>query len=201
MNNALLMQLLAARGGGAPCGDLLTQLQNAGPGRPGFQIQDLIDRVSQTNPTAALLIQQLGMGQAAQNRVIEGEVVEITEPDADPALLEPIDSSAEGCTLEATIREQSERIDALHAEIAHLREHLDRCAGALGACGTCWGADPRCRACRGRGFPGYASPDEQLYAELVAPAVRTMKAYRVVTSPKLGRSPLRHKVPTNHAPA
>lgn len=40
-----------------------------------------------------------------------------------------------------------------------LWEKLDGLAEALGACAECWGEDPACRRCRGRGRPGYYLPD------------------------------------------
>jgi hypothetical protein len=46
-------------------------------------------------------------------------------------------------------------------------------AGALGAC-ECWGDDPDCSSCSGVGSAGWMQPDEGLYAEYVAPAVRRM---------------------------
>jgi hypothetical protein len=44
-------------------------------------------------------------------------------------------------------------------------------SAALGAC-ECWGHDPTCGVCRGQGVPGWADPDEDLYAEYVRPAVQ-----------------------------
>jgi hypothetical protein len=43
-------------------------------------------------------------------------------------------------------------------------------AAALGAC-PCWGQDVDCAVCRGAGTPGWRTPDRQLYAEYVQPAV------------------------------
>jgi hypothetical protein len=44
-------------------------------------------------------------------------------------------------------------------------------AAALGAC-DCWGEDPGCPTCGGRGTPGWMPPDPELYADYVEPAVR-----------------------------
>lgn len=41
-------------------------------------------------------------------------------------------------------------------------------AGALGAC-ECWGADPGCDRCAGRGAPGAYPPDPDAFAALVLP--------------------------------
>jgi hypothetical protein len=47
-------------------------------------------------------------------------------------------------------------------------------AAALGACGSCWGGNVDCPICDGAGAPGWALPDEQLYASYVEPAVRAV---------------------------
>lgn len=41
-------------------------------------------------------------------------------------------------------------------------------AGALGAC-ECWGADPSCEHCSGRGAPGAFEPDAAAFAAIVEP--------------------------------
>ena len=60
--------------------------------------------------------------------------------------------------------------------VAHDHELLDRnstLAAALGAC-DCWGGRPDCPICAGIGAPGWALPDEQLFAAYVLPAVRAL---------------------------
>jgi hypothetical protein len=57
-------------------------------------------------------------------------------------------------------------------EVTVLRETVDTLAAALGACAECWGEDPTCRWCRGRGLPGFAPPEPAAFDQLVAPAVR-----------------------------
>ncbi|WP_116948896.1 hypothetical protein [Jiangella endophytica] len=52
-------------------------------------------------------------------------------------------------------------------------------AAALGAC-VCWGQDPGCPVCAGRGGSGWSDPDRELYAEYVAPAVRRRAAHASV---------------------
>jgi hypothetical protein len=57
--------------------------------------------------------------------------------------------------------------------LAHYQELLDRnsaLAAALGAC-DCWGQDRGCPVCGGAGTPGWAPPDERLFAAYVEPAV------------------------------
>jgi len=57
--------------------------------------------------------------------------------------------------------------------MVHYQELLDRdsaLAAALGAC-DCWGEDRGCPTCDGAGAPGWALPDQRLYAAYVQPAV------------------------------
>ena len=60
--------------------------------------------------------------------------------------------------------------------VAHDHELLDRnrtVAAALGAC-DCWGSRPDCPICAGAGAPGWALPDERLFAAYVLPAVSAL---------------------------
>jgi hypothetical protein len=88
----------------------------------------------------------------------------------------------------AAILELRERITILTGEAQNLGSRLGQLAEALGACGLCWGEDRECRACRGRGRPGYAVPNESLFEELVLPAVRVLRAQRL---PRATVTPLR----------
>ena len=57
--------------------------------------------------------------------------------------------------------------------LAHYHTLLERnsvLAAALGAC-DCWGQDRNCPICEGGGRPGWALPDEPLFAAYVEPAV------------------------------
>lgn len=72
---------------------------------------------------------------------------------------------------------------------AHYRELLDRdgvVAAALGAC-QCWGEDRGCPICDGLGGPGWALPDEQLFAAYVQPAVdaASLHATQAATAPSV----------------
>jgi len=72
-----------------------------------------------------------------------------------------------------------QRVERMRAHLHELRASLDSAHGllddlaaALGACAACWGGEDACPACRGRGAPGWRTPDAELYDELVAPAVK-----------------------------
>ena len=57
----------------------------------------------------------------------------------------------------------------LHEAHGRAAARLGELAAALGACGVCWGDDPGCAACRGRGKPGMTRPDFELRARLLGP--------------------------------
>lgn len=63
-------------------------------------------------------------------------------------------------------------VSDLVEEMTVLRQSVDMLAGALGACADCWGEDPGCRWCRGRGRPGFVPPDPVAFDQLVVPALR-----------------------------
>jgi hypothetical protein len=176
MQTSLLFELLAARQGGSGnpmVAEMMARLRGGDAAAGPQGMQDMLSRLGQTNPALASILQQLGASRSAA--VIEGESVEVDAAEAE-------DSTAAAAELAASIDMTSnlvqEETARQLAEIEMLRERLDRCAAALGACGVCWGTDPGCRACRGRGRPGFALPDESLFGELVLPAVRIVKIHR-----------------------
>jgi hypothetical protein len=69
------------------------------------------------------------------------------------------------------IAEMSEALDVLQAR-------SDDLADALGACYLCWGEDPRCPECAGKGAPGSLLPDPRAYREWVLPAMRTQQTFK-----------------------
>jgi hypothetical protein len=78
------------------------------------------------------------------------------------------------------IAEMSARLDAAEARLTKMTRiarqlheagrsaslRLSQLAAGLGACGLCWGDDPACLGCRGRGRPGMVRPDPQIRSEL-----------------------------------
>ena len=67
-------------------------------------------------------------------------------------------------------RDQERLYKELRDRNEELRDRNMALAAALGACGNCWGMRADCPACDGAGVPGWALPDEQLYAAYVRPA-------------------------------
>jgi len=156
MDQSMLMSLLAARNGGAlPTGpDGAVDFSAINP-------RDMMQKLSAGNPTVAAIMQMMEAQKAAaaarEPVVVEGVVEDVTTPDLDDLAVQ---------------------LEVARAEVKLLRERCDTVAAALGACGLCWGQDQSCRACRGHGAPGHCIPDEELFCELVVPAVRLIHASR-----------------------
>lgn len=81
-------------------------------------------------------------------------------------------------------------VGQLRAEVARTGERCDRLASALGACPACWGEDPACRWCRGRGAPGALAPDPEEFTAWVVPAVRAHVRLRDHRVPQVGGGPV-----------
>jgi hypothetical protein len=201
MQTSLLIEMLAARQGGSGnpgVAEMMARLRGGSE-----TMQDMLSRLTQSNPALAAVLQQLGTGAAARPAaVIDGESIEIgggapaRDTETGDALTAEL--AAGVATSLPMTSDMMQEENARHlAEIEVLRERLDRCAAALGACGVCWGMDPSCRACRGRGRPGFALPDDALFDELVLPAVRILKIHRARATPvaPLQSQPGEHPVP------
>jgi len=58
-----------------------------------------------------------------------------------------------------------------------LRRRFREIARIFGACGECWGYEPDCPECRGRGIPGFRIPaDEETLSHWVRPLVNRIQA-------------------------
>lgn len=183
---AALLDLLTARATGQQNGPVLELLAKLRAGEPLPRAPELLAQLGNTNPMFGLLAQQLMQSALSRPRpAIDVEPLDAKdEPDIgaapEPAAATPDDG--------VEILELRERIQTLTGETQTLSSRLGQLAEALGACGLCWGEDRDCRACRGRGRPGYALPNESLFEELVLPAVRVLRAQRL---PRATVTPLR----------
>lgn len=74
------------------------------------------------------------------------------------------------------IKQLTEEVEELLEEISALEHFEEDLSQALGACTFCWGEDPTCRGCRGRGKPGSFEPDPALFEKFVLPAFRRSRA-------------------------
>jgi hypothetical protein len=69
-----------------------------------------------------------------------------------------------------------QQIEDMQQQIEEMEVRNDELAAALGACYLCWGEDPECPECQGKGQPGSVIPDQALFREWVLPAVKAAQA-------------------------
>lgn len=62
-------------------------------------------------------------------------------------------------------------VQEMREELVELHERNEVLADALGACPVCWGRVRHCQDCRGRGRPGWRTPDPERFEEFVTPAI------------------------------
>lgn len=185
--NSLLFQLLASRttrGGSPQLADMLARVSGANGGNPILDPKQLLAQLGNDNPLLTALSKHFTEarpnGSLHQTPAPENAVIDVEpEPErTEPSVLNG--NAGHGEAVE--IRELKEQIQNLQAEIKISRERSDLLASTVGACCLCWGHDPNCRACRGRGKPGYAIPDEALFGEFVLPAMRVLRAQKAKTN-------------------
>jgi hypothetical protein len=140
---------------------------------------DLLLQLGQTNPKVGLIAQYL-----AQRRAEEPESESEADVDADWEYADADDRA--GGTPEALdhLRQMAED---MYVELEELRERNDILATALGACYLCWGEDPACEICRGRGRPGASMPNGELFTKLVIPAARRLRRRDTLGGPRYTR--------------
>jgi hypothetical protein len=178
--NTLLFQMIAARASSnnnPAVAEMLARLNGSPGANPIAVPQQLLAQVGGGNPLLSALSKHLAEIQTNGSTHTTARTIDI-EPEPEHA--QAIDRSKE--VLEEgssnAVNELREDLKNLSAELKALRERNDLLAATLGACCLCWGQDPECRACRGRGRPGYAMADEALFGEFVLPAIRMLRAQR-----------------------
>jgi hypothetical protein len=177
MQSAVLLELLAARQGSSnpALQEMLARMRGGAMGG-GKSPKELLASLAQTNPQLSAIMERINAtNSSADVPTLEAEETRAARnrPSARRDYFEDAEEAAFAMTEELRTRS-----DALATELNVYRERVDQCAAALGACALCWGGDPGCRACRGRGLPGFTLPDELLFEEMVVPAVRMAREYR-----------------------
>ncbi|MBF2000369.1 MAG: hypothetical protein IGS38_06580 [Synechococcales cyanobacterium M58_A2018_015] len=70
------------------------------------------------------------------------------------------------------------QIEDLQQQLEEMEVRNDELAAALGACYLCWGEDPECPECQGKGQPGSIEPEWELFREWVLPAIKAVQVAR-----------------------
>jgi hypothetical protein len=143
----------------------LLQTISSGATDPTSLVLSQLGGLAQDNPGLAMLLGLLG-------RHTSGKEAEARpkEDDEDAQLAAQRAESAQRETARH-LSELKETIKDLYAELKILRERNDRVAAAVGACYVCFGSDPFCEECGGRGSPGSRLSEPAAYREYVLPAV------------------------------
>ena len=155
--------------------ELLRQQLAGGPG-----VAEGLTRLAGTDPRLGQLSELL----AQREQQLRTELEEREEEDR---------RAEEEARLQDQRRHRAEawrdHLAGLTAELETARERLDELAAALGACPSCIGSDPGCRWCRGRGRPGFTTPDPAGFERLVLPAVHVhvrLRRRRTSATPSTG---------------
>jgi len=167
----------------------------------GFDPSALIGAISGgAGDPLSLIMSQIG-AQAPDNPVMAvlSRLLDQRRAVADEAASQARDAAAADAAAEAE-RELEERERALqalretvekaYAELEALRARNDALAAALGACYLCFGTDPQCEVCRGRGRPGSRPPEPVAYRRYVLPAMQRVRAIQAGGQPTPSRNPL-----------
>lgn len=164
---------------------LLQALTASGSGQLPLQ-EMLLSQLDTDDPTVALITQMLSQRQTApaveedEDEAIDREEMERQEREKSQAMAK-------------ALRHLRTKIDDLYAELEGLRVQNDAVAAALGACYLCWGKDSNCEVCQGSGRPGAHLPDQALFVQLVAPAVRRLQQARSLTRPSAAGATAAHR--------
>jgi hypothetical protein len=180
MNATLLMEMIAARNSSRRSpgvAEALSRMQAVTDVAQQPSVDDMMASLSARNPMLGMVFRQLAEC-GAKAKESAGVVIE-----ADAVEVDPVDRRNEmevaGTSEAGELIELRCQLQTASVELNILRERIDLLAAALGACALCWGQEPACRACRGRGLPGYALPDEALFEELILPALQLLRAHRI----------------------
>jgi len=190
--NTLLFQMIAARASSnsdSSVAEVLARLNVSSGGNPSPDPQQLLAQLGGGNPLLMALGKQFAEMQGSGSSRTNGPINDV-EPE--PQHAQAIDRAKE-LSEEASanaVNELREDVKSLSAELKALRERNDLLAATLGACCLCWGQDPECRFCRGRGRPGFTMPDEAHIGEFVLPAIQRLRALRAKS---IGSSPLANR--------
>jgi hypothetical protein len=174
--NSLLIQMIAARAGSTGntvMADALARIRSSSGSMQ--DPQELLAQLGNSNPLLSALSSHLAGARSTGAGRHQPPVID-AEPEETKSMAQLDNGQQEDPG--ASLLELREQVEGLLSENKDLKDRCESLASTLGACCLCWGRDPGCRACRGRGRPGYAMPDEALFSELVLPAIRMMRACR-----------------------
>ena len=182
-----ILQMCAARLGQSdnPAAAQLLARMNATDGTPPPEVHELLDGLAAQDPAMRILAQHF---EAMQNARAEQEA-HVTIDGTAETPTEPARAAWDAQV--ASVLELRSQIESMFEELNALRMRNDDLASALGACAGCWGEDRQCRACRGRGCPGFSKPETEAFLHYVVPAGKTWRFFRSLEKNGAGGSVVR----------
>jgi hypothetical protein len=158
MNQSLLNMMMAARSG-----------QDTRP-----MMEELLNSDGDMDPmTRMLLTQALARDDPDAPADPDPNVIIIDQDDREPSRRQLALER-----LRQRFQQMAQQIDEMSEALDVLQARNDDLADALGACYLCWGEDPRCPECAGKGAPGSLLPEPRAYREWILPAVRTQQTFK-----------------------
>ena len=137
-------------------------------------MDDFLSDYARKNPDLAWVTQMLAAQRQRSVTVTDLPDVDALRSEIDALRSDLAQTQARADKLSRYARRLSDELEDAHVMLGDL-------AAAFGACGLCWGADPRCRSCRGRGKPGRFAPDPELRARFFVEPVALPEASRAST--------------------
>jgi hypothetical protein len=125
----------------------------SGAAMPTFE--GLLGDFARQNPNLAWLPQMLAAQRQAAAAAPLVEEPDLRQIEIDALTNELAEAQARTAKLQRIARRLAADLEAAQSLLSDL-------AAAFGACGLCWGEDPLCPSCRGRGKPGRFAPDPEL---------------------------------------
>jgi hypothetical protein len=145
---------------------------------------------SSSDPMSLLLSQLQAQGSSNPTAALLASLLQMRKPASLPA--EDPDVAERGAEAqqerERSFQELNETVSRLWAELDVLRKRNDELAAAIGACFLCFGSDPLCPECAGRGRPGSKFPEANAYRKYVLPALSRTQGDRAMRG-SVGVSP------------
>lgn len=147
----------------------------------GGSVEGALAGLAGTDPALGLLSQMVARREQMLEQDLEAQEREAERLDALARAaqearrleeLRQLEEERRQATRRVRLERLRSRLEELESDLAAAQTRLDDLALALGACPNCWGEDPGCRLCRGRGQPGFLRPEEAAFRRLVAPALK-----------------------------
>lgn len=123
---------------------------------PQAMMSNLMEQMGQNDPAMMMMMQMMQNQQSTgddEDEVQTAKELEVRLSETEREL--------------GIVRAEAKKLLAAHRGAI---ERLGDLSAALGACGICWGDDPDCAGCHGRGHIGMIRPDLQIRARLLGPA-------------------------------